>query len=77
MSLLNPQEEVVNPQGGIRFRAPPPDADPWNGFADWKVHDGFAWEVMKRVVKSLESGLDPDPHYINADPQPCPPENLI
>jgi len=53
MSFLNPQEEVVNPQGGIRFRAPPPDADPWNGFADWKVHDEFAWEVMKRVVKSV------------------------
>ena len=53
MSFLNPQEEVVNPQGGIRFRAPPPDADPWNGFADWKVYDEFAWEVMKRVVKSV------------------------
>ena len=55
MSFLNPQEEVVNPQGvnGIRFRAPPPDADPWNGFADWKVYDELAWEVMKRVVKSV------------------------
>lgn len=53
MSFLNPQEEVVNPQGGIRFRAPPPDADPWNGFTDWKVNDEFAWEVMKRVVKSV------------------------
>jgi hypothetical protein len=29
------------------------------------------------LVKSLESGLDPDPHYINADPQSSPPENLI
>ena len=53
MSFLNPQEEVVNPQGGIRFRAPPPDADPWNGFADWKVYDELAGEVMKRVVKSV------------------------
>jgi len=54
MSFLNPQEEVVNPQeGGIRFRAPPPDADPWNGFADWKVSDELAWEVMKKVVKSV------------------------
>ncbi len=55
MSFLNPQEEVVNPQGvdGIRFRAPPPDADPWDGFADWKVFDELAWEVMKRVVKSV------------------------
>ena len=53
MSFLNPQEEVVNPQGGIRFRAPPPDEDPWNGFADWKDYDEFAWEVMKRVVKSV------------------------
>jgi len=55
MSFLNPQEEVVNPQGGngIRFRAPPPDADPWNGFADWKVYDELAWEVLKRVVKSV------------------------
>ena len=55
MSFLNPQEEVVNPQGvnGIRFRAPPPDTDPWNGFADWKVYDELAWEVLKRVVKSV------------------------
>jgi hypothetical protein len=31
----------------------PSDSDPWDGFADWKLSDELAWEVMKKVVKSV------------------------
>jgi hypothetical protein len=55
MSSLNSQG--VDECGTGRPRTPrvsaPSDSDPWDGFADWKLFDKLAWEVMKKVVKRV------------------------
>jgi hypothetical protein len=50
---LNPQEVYGCGTGCPRTLVRANDADPWNGFEDWKLYDDLAWKTLKKVVDSI------------------------